>query len=133
MLLIELFEGVIKLGSNKPNPDSPSMKFVNELEAISSESPFNHRQRVIGNAKVEVQPIGNITVRLSDIQGSGGTGTQALQTLCQLADKHGVTLKLSAYGYAETPTDTLVAWYEKHGFVVMGDSDGAIDMQRDPT
>lgn len=126
-------EITIKLGGMTPSADSPAQKFLDELDSITQESPFNHRQRILGSAKVEVRGLGNTTVRLSDIQGSGsGSGTQALRVLCDLADKYDVTIKLTADGYADTSTDVLVAWYKKHGFHEMDEVDGAVDMMRDP-
>lgn len=126
-------ELTIKLGKTTPDPDSPTQRLLDELDSISQESPFNHRQRLIGSAKVEVRGQGNSSIRLSDIQGSGsGSGTQALRAICDLADKHGVTIKLSADGYADTSTEALVAWYKKHGFEVLDEVDGAVDMMRNP-
>lgn len=130
----EIFkETVIKLGATKPTPDSPAMKFIEELNQTYPANPFNERQRVIGTAKVEVSAVRNSLVHISDITGTGGgSGTKALQELCRLADKYNVTLELTAYGYADTPSEALVRWYKKHGFFEVGDDEDAMDMKRNP-
>ncbi len=49
-----------------------------------------------------------------------GSGTIALKKICALADECGVDLFLVAKGYADTPTEKLVEWYTRHGFVQSG-------------
>jgi hypothetical protein len=130
----EIVEGVIKLGQTRASEGSPADQLVKELNSLTQENPFNHRQRIIGAAKVEVTTSGNSTIRLSDIQGSGqGSGSAALKLLCDLADKYIVTIKLSAYGYDKTPTEDLVRWYEKFGFSAEPtDVEDGVDMMRTP-
>lgn len=129
----EILEAVIKLGKTRPDEGAPSLNFMNELEATYAENPMNHHQRIIGSAKVEMSPMGNMSVRLHDIQGmGGGAGTAAMKAVCALADKHDVTIKLTACGYLNTPTEVLVNWYEKLGFSVTDEDDGAFDMMRTP-
>lgn len=47
-----------------------------------------------------------------------GHGTSVMQTLCELADRHGVTLAILAcpYGHAKMTQGKLVNWYEGFGF-----------------
>lgn len=54
-----------------------------------------------------------------------GLGTQALNWLTGLADKHGVDLFLRARPFSEGGLDKaqLISWYKKHGFVQLDDGD----------
>jgi hypothetical protein len=49
-----------------------------------------------------------------------GHGSTMLKTLCTLADRHGITLKLKALPLGAKPypfsRDQLVDWYQRHGF-----------------
>jgi hypothetical protein len=129
----EILEAVIKLGSFKAAEGSPAYNFMQELEAETRPNPLNKAQRIIGLAKVEMSTQGSMTVRLSDIQSSArGAGSEALAYVCKLADKHDVAIKLTAFGYAGTPTETLVKWYKKHGFVVTDEEEDCADMVREP-
>lgn len=129
----EILEAVIKLGSFKAAEGSPAHAFMQELEAETRANPLNKSQRLIGPAKVEISTQGGMTVRLHDIQSAArGAGSEALAYICKLADKHGAAIKLTACGYAATPTEALVAWYKKYGFSVTDHDDEAFDMLREP-
>lgn len=54
-----------------------------------------------------------------------GNGTLALEWLCSLADKHEVTLRLSAeaFGSCRLSTTELVHWYRRRGFSTEGQRD----------
>ena len=49
-----------------------------------------------------------------------GSGTIALNKICDLSDECDVELSLLAYGYSDTPTEKLVEWYSRFGFVKTG-------------
>lgn len=127
-------EAVIKLGG-KPGGDSPAVKMIEKFNELTGENPLNPKQRVTGNAKAEIYPVGNVTVRLSDIQSlGGGDGTKLLKTICSLADEYGVTIKLMAYGYDNVPTEKLVEWYKRFGFESWSEfeeDDDGVEMVRD--
>lgn len=117
--------------------EQPSEKFMDELYNLSQDHPFSHRKRVIGEAVVEVYTDGANGIRLSDItSNTPGHGTKAMQLLCDLADKHKVTITLYAKGYADTPSSKLVEWYKRFGFVVdeeyFPDNDDEAEMIRHP-
>ena len=62
-----------------------------------------------------------------------GSGSVALQKLCDMADQYGLPITLIAKGYSITPTDRLVKWYERYGFVRgMGDNKDGYRMERKP-
>lgn len=129
----EILEAVIKLGSFNATEGSPAYNFMQEFNAENAENPLSRSQRLVGRAKVEISTQGSMSVRLHDIQASGGgAGSEALAYVCKLADKHDVAIKLTACGYMNTPTDVLVGWYEKHGFGVTDEDDGAFNMIREP-
>lgn len=128
-------ETVVKLGRTKPEPNSPSMKMMDEIESTFKKNPMNKRQYIIGNAKVELKAFGNSTVRISDmVSMSKGSGTEALKEVCGLADKHVVFLELTTFGYSDTPTDVLVNQYKKFNFMPKDDELNVedVDMIRHP-
>ena len=59
------------------------------------------------------------------IEGRQGGGTEAMNLLCQLADKHNVKITLTAKAYTNDPahmsTPQLKKWYERFGFQVEED------------
>jgi hypothetical protein len=63
----------------------------------------------------------HITIhRLWTLQPGSGNGAIMLRALCDLADRHGVELKLRPLPFGRKPyamnRDQLLAWYERHGF-----------------
>jgi len=58
--------------------------------------------------------------RFWTLQPGQGSGSQMLRTLCELADRHGVELRLKAIPIGRKPypmtRDQLFAWYQRHGF-----------------
>lgn len=117
-----LISEVIKLGQTRSdNTDS----FMKEYYELTQPHPFNNRARIYGHSVLEVYPILK-EIHISDIMTmspQSGAGTQALQMLTGLADKHRVILDGLAKAYSRdsryiTDTEQLVKWYIKHGFVV---------------
>jgi hypothetical protein len=117
--------------------------FMNEYYEATSDHPFSRNARVFNNTSaLEVRPFGN-GVHISDVlalEKRKGAGKQAMQFLCVLADKHAVTLDLTAKAYLDkrsSPetmgTKELKNWYVKLGFVSQGGSDlDGYDMERKP-
>jgi hypothetical protein len=112
----------IKLGSGRSDN---TQAFMDELDTLTSEHPFNPAMRILGNATVEARPF-NKQIHISDIVSlapKSGAATQAMKVLTGLADKHRVKLDLTAKAYHNdkryvTDTAVLVKWYRKLGFVV---------------
>ncbi len=50
----------------------------------------------------------------------GGLGTRELKRLISIADERGWQIELMADGVFGVPVQSLVAWYMRHGFIVMG-------------
>lgn len=107
---------------------SPTLRFLDEVWAGSVQHPFMRGERLFGMVGVEVSPSvddRHAGVHLSTIvsydDGGQGNASKTLKYLLELADKHGVTLDLTAkpYGTFEhaKSTDDLVRWYARNGFV----------------
>lgn len=125
MLLCDLFEAdekrlKIRLTS-QPTGETPVSRFMAEFRARTQESMFNARQRVFGMAVVELSPSIDDRengIHIGDmVSNTPGEGSKALAFICDLADAHRVTLDLCAKGYAKTPTEKLVEWYGRYGFI----------------
>ena len=58
--------------------------------------------------------------RLWTLSPGAGNGSMMLRTICELADRHGITIKLKALPFGRKPyrldRDQLVIWYQRHGF-----------------
>jgi hypothetical protein len=126
-------------GSMPPNVEA----FMNEYYEATADHPFSRNARVFNNiATLEVSPFGP-GVHISDVlalEKRQGAGKAAMQFLCGLADKHGVTLDLTAKAYMDKhsspetmDTKNLKKWYVSFGFVSQGgyEEDG-FDMERKP-
>lgn len=113
-------------GQNDPALDN----FMADYEAATAEHPFDWRSRIFNNeATFDVSPFGGV-IHLGDIRAlnpRNGAGTRALKFLCDLADKHGVTLQGTAKAYDKDRMSTrqLLDWYRKFGFVEDPDSYGS--------
>jgi hypothetical protein len=61
-----------------------------------------------------------IVHRLWTLQPGQGVGSSMLQTLCDLADRHAVTLRIKVVPIGRKPypltREQLVAWYSRYGF-----------------
>ena len=78
-------------------------------------------QNVTGHIQLDRRG-GEVTIHRIWVAKPGqGSGTTILKRVCQLADRHGVTLKLSVnpLGVAPYPMSSrqLHSWYHRHGFV----------------
>lgn len=110
---------------------TPSLAFLDEVWANTTAHPFTRGQRVVGDyGVVEVRrDVDNrdTTVHISDILSltkGKGDGNRLLHWLCELADRHGVTLTLFAKAYmtgdfakGRPKSKDLAAWYGRNGFV----------------
>jgi len=58
--------------------------------------------------------------RIWTLQPHRGDGSAMLKQLCELADRHGIVLKLKALPFGSKPfplsCSALIDWYERHGF-----------------
>lgn len=124
-------------------PMSPVDAFLKELGETTHEHPFNHRQRIVGQylGTVEVSPSLNdrrnaIHIHdLTALEPGKGHGSATLKILCDLADKHDVTLEGTAKAYREDRLSTrqLLTWYVRHGFKMLGgDEHDGYDIERRP-
>jgi hypothetical protein len=122
-----LVEQVVRLKLGGGNT-TKAKEFMQELNSITDEHPFDRSKRIVGGAAVEVSVVNhaNDRVYLHDIMALDprkGYSSQALGLLTRLADKHHVTIELFAMAYTRdtrylTVTEKLVRWYQKLGFVV---------------
>lgn len=115
---------MIKLGTFVGKQKSKA--FMDDLHATTSEHPFNPNMRIVNNsATVHISPNLDGSVHLHDIMSlhpRSGAGTEALQHLTNLADKHGVAISGTAKAYTDHQgrigkSSRLKSWYQKHGFV----------------
>ena len=62
--------------------------------------------------------------RLWTLQPRQGNGKMMLQAVCELADRHGIEIKLKALPFGRKPypmqTQQLLAWYHRYGFAGKG-------------
>jgi hypothetical protein len=120
------------MGAAREDNRKHGQAFIKDLDSVSTVHPFNDKLHVIGNAHVHVSYDGD-GIHIHDIvsfeQGSGA-GTKALQVLIKLADKHNLSLNLTAKGYASTKTSQLKKWYKKFNFE--HDEAGSQEMTRKP-
>jgi hypothetical protein len=58
--------------------------------------------------------------RLWTLSPCGGNGSMMLRAVCELADRHGIAIKLKPLPFGRKPypmnRDQLVIWYQRHGF-----------------
>lgn len=132
-------DGVIRIGSNPAK--EKVMAAIEEWNSLTHEHPLNRSARLTDGASVEVSYFDG-ALHLSDVMAIGvprkGGGTQAVKLLCDLADKHGVKITLTAKAYTDghMSTDQLKSWYERFGFQEeedsFGDEEEGYDMVRYP-
>jgi len=127
---------VIKLrGNTNPNTDA----FMRDYHDATTTGP--DRTRFYGTVNLTVYPF-NGKIRLSNIVSVGdkskGAGTQALNFLKDLADRHDVSIVGTAKAYSQSDehiqdSSRLRQWYTKHGMTDTGgdDTDG-FDMKYNP-
>lgn len=130
---------VVKLGSNPAK--EKCLAALEEWNELTHEHPLSRSARLTDSASVEVSYFDG-ALHLSDVMALGaprqGGGTRAIKLLCDLADKHGVKITLTAKAYTENHMSTaqLKDWYERFGFHEEEDSFGddydGYDMVRYP-
>ena len=124
----------IKLGGS-PYEGSAAECFMDKLKAMSNSHPLDPQAVILDNCSVLARPSnGNRTIHISAMDSLiRGSGSIALQKLCDLADECEIELSLIAFGYADTPTKKLVEWYSRYGFVSgMGNNKDGFRMRREP-
>lgn len=135
----EELDEALKLGMKQTG--SGVQAFLDEFRSETTPNPMNPRDRVFQNVAVLSMSAAfynpDTDVELDDIRSiSKGGGTTAMKMICGLADKHHVPVKLYAKGYANVPTDKLIAYYERFGFVAEDEYDeesgDGVDMTRRP-
>ena len=113
--------------------DSPAQKMMSEYKDDTWDHPFDSRSRLLNTqtgldprsdfAEIEMGKSGDDEIHVNSIKAltkRRGQGTQALQYLKNLADKHGVTLTGYAkpYGSGGMNAKDLKDWYKRHGFSI---------------
>ncbi len=96
-------------------------EFVEEFEEETMENPLVRGERILGKGSaIELGSRGGMIWidSIRSFEQGTGQGNEALKFIIELADKHGVRLKLFAKPYAEgLDQRSLIAWYRKNGFV----------------
>jgi hypothetical protein len=114
----------IKLRSHDNRPDWD--KIMSDIDSQTNPHPFSDRERVFNNRSTfEIRPFEN-SLHLGDIralQPNQGAGTELLDFLKGIADKHGVPITGTAKAYHSGPgyiadTDKLADWYRRRGFEI---------------
>lgn len=127
-------EAVIKLRGF--GSASNTEEFMEDWENITEEHPWTPNMRVFNDAVMVKLVKWGGAIHIEDIQSHEGNpkgeGSKALQAICDLADKHHVTLDLTAQGDRGTPTEALVKWYTRFGFTITADDERGPDMERKP-
>lgn len=127
---------VIQLrGFGEPKADWPSTKFFDEFYANTQDHPmlpdgerlimFSENDFAMVTLRSSIDDRKSM-VHMEDIRSpipQKGLGSRALKWLCDLADKHGVTLEGTAKAYRDGDGGTLknkdlVAWYKRNGFTI---------------
>lgn len=114
----------IKLRSHDNRPDWD--KIMRDIDSQTNPHPFSDRERVFNNRSTfEIRPFEN-SLHLGDIralQPNQGAGTELLDFLKGIADKHGVPITGTAKAYHSgsgyiADTDKLADWYRRRGFEI---------------
>jgi hypothetical protein len=102
-----------------------SESFMNDLESSTEEHPFDHNARVYNKkASVKVSPRGRGAVHMHDVRAiEPGGGSEALEHLKSLADKHNVEIHGIAKAYSISDkypmnSKNLAKYYKKRRFKV---------------
>ena len=112
----------IKLG--KPSGKGVN-GFLTEFETKSDPHPFGRHQRIFENCTVELSKSVWIEngVHISEItklSPDPGAGRACMQTICEMADRHKVTLDLIAEPYpthfGTVDKQSLIKFYQSFGF-----------------
>ena len=125
-----------------PDASASISEFLDEWIEGTESNPISPDERLVDQkAAVSLRPFGGViwldSIRSFD-KGTGG-GSQALKFVLELADLHGVTLKLTAKpfdtGGSELDFKSLVHWYQRNGFITERTDEGyepSSVMQREP-
>lgn len=119
----------LKMKSLSEAPGSPAQNFMDDLLASGRPGFHDPSVIVIGLASVDCRIYGDKEILLKSFtvtsyEREKGEGSRVLKIICDLADRHGVTIYGNAYplrkmlGERHLKLDALVAWYGRHGFVV---------------
>jgi hypothetical protein len=122
----------VRLGAGRRrDPNLPANKFIKDFNDSTLDHPFDERSRLLNTktgldpnedfASIELSKFGDDGIHVSSIMATRkgrGQGSQALQYLKNLADKHGVSLHgaASQFGSSGLSTNELKQWYKRHGF-----------------
>lgn len=105
--------------------------FFEDLDAAGFRNPMNDRENILGSeAGVEISKTSD-GLRLHSVRSfatKSGAGTRAMQTVMDLADKHGLKIEGTAKAFKTSQKDTLSSvqlkkWYTKLGFTVKVNGD----------
>jgi hypothetical protein len=103
--------------------------FMQEWWKNTVPNPFNNREQIWGDNSVVIAlwPFDKAAIRISSMRSlkrGQGKASLALDWLCDMADKHKVTLRGTVVVFDKTGLTKrqLKAWYKRHGFTVKGDN-----------
>tara|TARA_R110000868_G_scaffold67865_4_gene200983 strand:- start:6811 stop:7458 length:648 start_codon:yes stop_codon:yes gene_type:complete len=119
-----------------PKSESKKDTMYNFLEQFDP-NPYNPRERIIGNALVELKMHGSDEMHLTSIrtlQPNSGESSKALKAVTDMADANGLPITLYAepygnWGYTGLKKKQLIEWYKRNGFIL---EDGDDYMIRKP-
>lgn len=102
--------------------------FFQEFYAHTVENPADRSERIWGGMKCifHCVPEGtDIYVEsIRTVFRGTGNGSAGLKWLCELADRHSITLSLLVWPYGDNQTrlniQQLIAWYRRYGFIGTG-------------
>lgn len=109
---------ILKLGTTFADTERVDST-VEEVQQLGEVNPLNEKQTIINNVRVEVERQGN-NLNIKDItspeQGLG-RGTQALQSILNVADKNQVSVVVTPKQTGATTKKQLRKWYSDNGFI----------------
>lgn len=121
--------------------NTPAHAFLADLRDATGENWFNGKERVLGQAATQVTLVSPSEVHINDIRSMSpgeGHASKLLKLVTTLADKHQITLDLTAKSYDDErmSTQKLISWYMRNGFE-RGDydayeEDDGVEMVRKP-
>lgn len=113
--------------------------FMQDLWDHTHAHPFMRGTRITENSVIEARPFsGSIRIQsIQTLQPRSGGGTEAMNLLCALADKHNVPLTGTAKKFGTEKdymtTAQLAKWYQRFGFTVgRGSAREGYDIRREP-
>lgn len=113
---------------------------MRDFEDMTEPHPFDNRKRILNDVMIELGPFGH-NIHITDIvsmKPGQGHGSVALRKINDLADKHDLSIDLTAKAYSDDrmSTSQLRKWYKRHGFFddedTYGDDYEGYDMKRVP-